>query len=73
MRILLDAVGLEFDEGGSTIWVHGPCGTILRVKCSGRITAKSCAAPGAHADVVVDGDIEFCVPGIDGLAGSTDP
>jgi hypothetical protein len=66
-RIQLEALALEFDEGGNTIWVHGPQGTIFRVKCSGRITVKSCSAPGAHADVVVDGDIEFCVP--ENLAG----
>jgi hypothetical protein len=61
-RIQLEAVGLEFNEGGNTIWIHGPGGTLLRVKCSGRITAKSCSAPTAHADVIVVGDIEFCVP-----------
>lgn len=62
MRIQLEAVGLEFDEGANTIWVHGAQGTILRIKCSGRITTTSCSAPGAHADVIVDGDIAFCVP-----------
>jgi len=61
-RIVLDVVGLEFVEGGNTIWVHGSEGTVLRIKCSGRITAKSCSAPGPHADVIVAGDIEFCVP-----------
>ena len=61
-RIQLEAVGLEFEEGGNTIWVHGANGTILRIKCSGQITAKSCLAPSAHADVIVAGDIEFCIP-----------
>jgi hypothetical protein len=61
-RIQLEAVGLEFNEGGNTIWIHGPGGTLLRVKCTGTITAKSCSAPIAHADVVVVGDIDFCVP-----------
>ena len=62
-RILLEAVGLEFEEGGNTIWIHGPDGgTLLRIKCSGQITTKRCASPIAHADVIVDGDIEFCVP-----------
>jgi hypothetical protein len=64
-RIQLDAVGLEFDEGGNTIWIHGSQGTILRVKCTGRITAKACSSPSAHADLVVNGDIEFCVPSDD--------
>lgn len=61
-RIQLEAIGLEFDEGGNTIWIHGSQGTILRVKCSGRITAERCSAPGPHADVLVKGDISFCVP-----------
>ena len=61
-RIQLEAVGLEFDEGGNTIWVHGPGGTLLRIKCSGRITVNECSAPCAHADVMVEGDIAFCVP-----------
>lgn len=62
-RIQLEAIGLEFEEGGNTIWVHGSGGgTILRIKCSGQITARSCSAPSAHADVIVAGDIEFCLP-----------
>ena len=62
-RIQLEAVGLEFEEHGNTIWVHGPHGTLLRIKCSGQITVKRCEAPGPHADVSAPGDIEFCVPG----------
>lgn len=62
-RIQLEALALEFEEDGNTIWVHGSDGgTILRIKCSGHIRVKSCSAPGAHADVMVSGDIEFCVP-----------
>ena len=61
-RIMLDCAGLEFYEAGNTIWIHGQHGTILRIQCSGRITVKSCQAPGTHADIRVNGDIEFCVP-----------
>ena len=61
-RVQLEAIGLEFEEGGNTIWVHGPMGTILRIKCSGRITVNACSAPCAHADVIVEGSIAFCVP-----------
>jgi len=61
-RVLLEAVGLEFEDGGNTIWIHGPAGTILRVKCSGKITMTTCEAPAAHADVMASGDITFCVP-----------
>lgn len=71
-RILLEAMGLEFEEGGNTIWIHGSDGgTLLRIKCSGKITTKSCAAPIAHADVIVEGDVEFCVPP-DEAIGSTE-
>lgn len=61
-RVQLEAVGLEFDEGGNTIWIHGLGGTLLRIKCSGRIRVNECSAPTAHADVMVHGDIAFCVP-----------
>jgi hypothetical protein len=71
-RIQLEAAGLEFEEGGNTVWIHGPDGgTLLRIKCSGRITTKSCASPIAHADVIVAGDIEFCVP-VDEAVDSTE-
>ena len=60
-RIQLEAVGLEFEETGNTIWVQGPNGTLLRIKCTGRIQVKPCTAPGAHADVMVPGDIAICV------------
>lgn len=62
-RIQLAAVGVEFEENGNTIWVQGTYGTMLRIKCSGQIKVKRCEAPGAHADVRLSGDIEFCVPG----------
>jgi hypothetical protein len=61
-RIQLEAVGLEFEDAGNTIWVQGVHGTLLRIKCSGQIKVKHCEAPGAHADVLVAGDIEVCVP-----------
>ena len=48
-RIQLEAAGLEFEENGNTIWVHGPHGTMLRIKCSGQISVKHCEAPGPPA------------------------
>ncbi len=55
---------LEFDEGGNTIWIHGPQGaTVMRIKCSGRIEVMAdCVNICAHADVMVDGDILVCIP-----------
>jgi len=64
-RVVLDAVGIEFFDEGNTIWVHGKEGTILRIKCTGRILMNACTAPGPHADVVVTGDIKICVPGVE--------
>jgi hypothetical protein len=69
-RVQLEAIGLEFEEGGNTIWIHGPGGTLLRIKCSGRVASTPCAAPTAHADVLVEGDIVFCVPRLDGNDGT---
>ena len=65
-RVQIEAIGLEFEEGGNTVWIHGTEGTLLRIKCTGRIETKACAATVAHADVVVAGDIVFCLPSDDG-------
>jgi hypothetical protein len=61
-RIQLEAVGIEFEEEGNTIWVQSAQGTSLRIKCSGQIKVKHCEAPEVHADMIVAGDIEVCVP-----------
>ena len=61
--MVIEVVGLEFIEGGNTIWVHGADGgTMLRIQCSGQIRVNPCQSPVAHADVRVAGDIEICVP-----------
>jgi hypothetical protein len=62
--ITIDVMALEFDENnGHTIWVHGLDGTVLRIKCSGRIVMDdSCTNNVAHADLMVEGDIHFCIP-----------
>ncbi|TAL42823.1 MAG: hypothetical protein EPN91_07550 [Salinibacterium sp.] len=63
MRVQLEATGLEFEEDGNTIWVHGLRGTILRIQCTGKIRMISCDAGATpHADVKVHGDIAMCVP-----------
>lgn len=63
-RLEIPVAQLEFDEGGHTLWVHGPNGaTVLRVKCTGKITSKVCNTNiSAHADLMVEGDIEICLP-----------
>lgn len=64
MSTRLKAVEIEFHEGQSTIWVHGPEGaTILRIKCTGKIVVqKDCENVCAHSDIEVQGDIHICVP-----------
>lgn len=64
MRINITVALLEFDEGGHTLWVHSPeGGTVLRIKCSGKITTtEACINPVAHSDIRVEGDINICLP-----------
>jgi len=52
--MMIPAAAIEFNEGGNTLWVHGPeGGTILRLKFSGKITSKVCkASPVPHADAM---------------------
>ena len=62
-RISIPAAALEFTVEGNTIWVIGPDGsTLLRIKTTGKMTASKCeTSPASHADVVVHGDIKFCL------------
>jgi len=62
-RYCIDVLCVEFDENGQTLWIQGKSGTVLRLKTTGRITAKRCNGPlsGSHADVMVMGDISICV------------
>jgi hypothetical protein len=71
-RHCLRALGVEFDEGGNTLWIQGEHGTLLRIKTTGTITTKRCRggpAGYAHGDVQAVGDVEICIdPNVD-----TDP
>lgn len=62
--IIVPVAGLEFREGGNTIWVHSTTGgTTLRIRCTGKIVVDDrCTNNVAHADVEVDGDITICLP-----------
>jgi len=63
MRIEIPVALVEFDEGGHTIWVQSMEGTVLRIKCTGKIKVdKRCQNNVAHADMEVQGDIEVCLP-----------
>jgi len=62
-RVNIKACEIEFINGGNTIWVHSPLGgTVLRIKCSGEIKTEACTnSPISHGDILVHGDINFCV------------
>jgi hypothetical protein len=55
---------LEYIKDSNIIWIHSPYGaTVLRIKCTGKIKTKSCdTSPVAHGDIMVQGNIEICVP-----------
>ena len=54
---------LEFREGGTTLWVHGHKGfTVLRIKCKSIKLDNACTNLSAHADLVVDKVLDFCLP-----------
>ena len=61
--IQIDVALLEFSESGNTIWVQRMDGTVLRIKCTGRIVVdERCENNCPHADLMVEGDIYFCIP-----------
>jgi len=62
-RISIPVCGLEFNVGSNTIWVHSPeGGTVLRIKCKGKINVEKCTnSPISHSDIIVEGDIDFCL------------
>lgn len=65
-RYQLLAGCIEFDEGGTTIWVQSPQGeTMLRIKCARITVDRACSNTVAHADIMVDGEIEICLPADD--------
>jgi hypothetical protein len=54
---------LEFHEGQTTLWVHGPEGaTVLRIKAKKINVQKDCENVCAHSDIQVDGEITICIP-----------
>jgi hypothetical protein len=62
MNVKIPATEIEFHEGSNTIWIHSPKGgTVLRIKCMGKIEVHKCTSPISHSDLVVQGNIHFCV------------
>ena len=62
-KVAIPVAELEFINGGNTIWIHSPLGgTVLRIKCSGKITIESCDSnPNSHIDLMVEGNMNFCL------------
>lgn len=61
-RVQIPAGVVEFNEGGNTIWVQSVHGTIMRIKCTGKIVTNQCKnSPCSHVDMIIQGDVEFCL------------
>ena len=62
-RITIPVEAIEFNNGSHTIWVQGKSGgTTMRIKCTGKINTDVCQnSPISHCDLMVDGDINFCL------------
>jgi len=62
-QIVIPVSAIEFHNGGNTIWVHSKQGaTTLRIKCSGKINVEQCQdSPVSHSDILIEGDINFCI------------
>jgi hypothetical protein len=62
-RIKIPVYELEFNAGSNTIWIHSTeGGTTLRIKCTGKINVDQCEnSPISHCDIMIDGDINFCL------------
>lgn len=63
-HITLPVAQIEFYEGQQTLWIHAPDGTtMLRIKCMGKINIDdACTGLVAHGDIIVQGDINICLP-----------
>lgn len=62
-RIVVPVDAVEFNVGSNTIWIQSPLGaTTMRIKCNGKINVDKCQnSPVSHCDIMVDGDINFCL------------
>lgn len=62
-RIEIPSVLVEFNVGSNTIWIQSPQGaTTMRIKCTGKINVDVCEnSPVSHCDLIVEGDINFCI------------
>lgn len=61
--ITIPVSGMQFVEGGNTIWIHDAIGgTVFRLKTMGKIVVERCeVSPLSHGDLVVSQDIHMCI------------
>lgn len=63
MRRVISVEALEFDEGGRTLWVQGPYGTVLRVPHGTTFSTEQCrTSRSSHADLTIEA-LADVVPG----------
>lgn len=61
-RIKIPVHEVEFNVEGNTIWIQSVLGTMLRIKCTGKIKIDGCTtSPVSHSDVIVQGNINVCL------------
>lgn len=62
-RISIPVGVIEFNAESNTIWIQSPEGaTTMRIKCTGKINTELCQnSPVSHCDLLVQGDINFCL------------
>lgn len=61
-RIKIPVMEMEFNLGGNTIWIQSEGGTVLRIKCSGKIEIDRCTnSPISHSDLMIEGNINICI------------
>lgn len=62
-RINIPVFEIEFVDGGQTIWIqNNQGGTAMRIKCTGKIITDKClTSPQSHCDIVIQGNIDFCL------------
>ena len=62
-RIVVPVGAVEFNVNSNTIWVQSNLGaTTMRIRCNGKINVDKCEnSPVSHCDIMVDGDINFCL------------
>lgn len=63
-RIIVPVCALELDPDGTTLWVQGLRGTVVRIQALGGLEVTQCGSnPCTHTDVQIDGKLSVCISG----------